>query len=166
MVARQPDGRRTVWHGVLADVSELQQGRQAAEQANVAKASQFLAISAEPRQIRTPMNGVIGMTSLLLDTPLSAAQKEFAEVIRHSGESLLSLINDILDFSKIEAGRLDLERVTFNVRDCVESALDLLAVKAGEKGLDLIYEVGDGVPADVAGDVTRAAPDPGRRPGS
>jgi CheY-like chemotaxis protein len=141
-----------VWYGVLADITELQQAREAAEQANVAK-GQFLAIMSH--EIRTPMNGVIGMTSLLLDTPLSAQQKEFAEVVRYSGESLLTLINDILDFSKIEAGRFDLERAPFNVRDCVESALDLLAVKAGEKGLDLIYEVGDGVPADVSGDVTR-----------
>jgi signal transduction histidine kinase/CheY-like chemotaxis protein/CHASE1-domain containing sensor protein len=149
--ARLPDGG-AVWYGVLADITELQQARRAAEQANIAK-SQFLAMMSH--EIRTPMNGVIGMTSLLLDTPLSTQQREFAEVIRHSGENLLTLINDILDFSKIEAGRLDLEKATFNLRDCVESALDLLAVKAGEKGLDLIYEIGEGVPVDVSGDVTR-----------
>jgi PAS domain S-box-containing protein len=148
---RRLDGTR-IWYGVLADVSELQQARESAEQANRAK-SQFLATMSH--EIRTPMNGVIGMTSLLLDTPLTAEQKEFAEVIRYSGESLLTLINDILDFSKIEAGRFDLEEEEFDLRDCVESALSLLAPKAGEKGIDLLYDVSDGVPTLVRGDVTR-----------
>ncbi|WP_169829267.1 CHASE domain-containing protein [Lacunisphaera limnophila] len=150
-VGRRPDGVR-VWFGVLADISELQEARRSAEQANVAK-SQFLATMSH--EIRTPMNGVIGMTSLLMDTPLTSEQKEFAEVIRYSGESLLTLINDILDFSKIEAGRFDLENEAFNVRECLESALNLLAAKAGEKGLDLLYDVADGVPTEVRGDVTR-----------
>ena len=164
-VAGQPDGT-TVWFGVLADVTEQQEARRVAEELNtkleaaVVKAEQanqakshFLATMSH--EIRTPMNGVIGMTSLLLDTPLTGQQKEFAEIIRYSGESLLTLINDILDFSKIEAGRFDLEREVFDVRDCVESALDLLAAKAAEKGIDLLYEMADGVPHDVRGDVTR-----------
>ncbi len=150
-VGRRPDGVR-VWYGVLADITELQEARQSAEQANVAK-SQFLATMSH--EIRTPMNGVIGMTSLLMDTPLTAEQKEFAEVIRYSGESLLTLINDILDFSKIEAGKFDLEEEEFDVRGCVESSLSLLAPKAGEKGVDLLYDVADGVPGLVRGDVTR-----------
>jgi CheY-like chemotaxis protein len=90
-----------------------------------------------------------------LDTPLNSQQKEFAEIIRYSGESLLTLINDILDFSKIEAGRFDLENEVFNVRECVESALDLLSAKAAEKGLDLLYEIAEGVPRELRGDVTR-----------
>ncbi|MDE3083963.1 MAG: response regulator, partial [Verrucomicrobiota bacterium] len=96
-----------------------------------------------------------GMTSLLLDTPLTDQQKEFVEIVRASGESLLTLINDILDFSKIESGRLELENEVFSVRDCVESTLDLFAHRAAQKGIDLLYEVGDGVPAEVRGDITR-----------
>jgi signal transduction histidine kinase/CHASE1-domain containing sensor protein/DNA-binding response OmpR family regulator len=150
-VAPRPDGV-TVWYGMLADITTQQAALARAEQANIAK-SQFLATMSH--EIRTPMNGVIGMTSLLMDTPLTGQQKEFAEIIRTSGESLLTLINDILDFSKIEAGRFDLENEPFNLRECVESALDLLSAKAAEKGLDLLYEVAEGVPTDVRGDATR-----------
>ncbi len=150
-VDRRPDGTR-VWFGVLSDTTELQEARRSAEAANVSK-SQFLATMSH--EIRTPMNGVIGMTSLLLDTPLTTQQKEFTEIIRQSGESLLTLINDILDFSKIEAGRVELEAEPFSLRECVESALNLLSAKAAEKGLDLLYDVGEGLPTEVRGDVTR-----------
>ncbi|CAM2881994.1 CHASE domain-containing protein [Rariglobus hedericola] len=147
----QPDGTK-VWFGVLADISELQQARHAAEQASVAK-SQFLAMMSH--EIRTPMNGVIGMTSLLMDTPLNREQKEFTEIIRVSGESLLSLINDILDFSKIESGHMDLEHEPFSIHECIETTLDLFAPQASHKGLELLYEIGEGVPAQVRGDITR-----------
>ncbi len=101
------------------------------------------------------MNAVIGMSGLLLGTALTDEQREYAEIVRQSGDALLTVINDILDFSKIEAGKLELEAQPFDLRECVESALDLVAARATEKGLDLAYLIGDGTPAVVVGDVTR-----------
>ncbi|HEY0169930.1 MAG TPA: ATP-binding protein [Pyrinomonadaceae bacterium] len=106
-------------------------------------------------EMRTPMNAVIGMTGLLLEEELTASQREYAETIRTSGEALLSLINDILDFSKIEAGRLDLESRPFDLRRCVEDALEPFAPQAAEKGLELVYTLDAAVPAALECDANR-----------
>ena len=124
----------------------------AAEQASRAK-SDFLATMSH--EIRTPLNGVIGFTGLLLESPLTGEQHEQVQIIRTSGETLLSLINDILDFSKIEAGKLELEQRAFDLHECVQQTLALLHERAAAKSLRLVCQLDPRLPSHVVGDVTR-----------
>jgi PAS domain S-box-containing protein len=158
-IIRDKKGRSQYFVSQVEDIDELKQAMvlqqdltQKAQAAEKAK-SQFLATMSH--EIRTPLNGVIGMASILADTELNDMQRECVETINVSGESLLAVINDILDYSKIEAGRLELEKRSFNLQQCLEEAFDIFAIQIRSKGLEAVYFVAPEIPTNLSGDSTR-----------
>ncbi len=156
---RDDNGKPTAIVAVARDISnqkrverQLKQSRDEAE-ANTRAKSEFLANMSH--EIRTPMNGILGMNRLLLESGLSGEQEEFAKSIQFSASSLLNLINDILDFSKIEAGKLELEILEFDLVDTVESTVDMIALKAQEKGLEVLIDIDPAVQRRYQGDPSR-----------
>ena len=145
--------------GTITDITESHEQALALEraksEAEAAARAKSLFLANMSHEIRTPLNAVIGMTTLLLDTPMSEDQRDFARTIRASGENLLEIINDILDYSKADVGKLEIEQRAFDLRSCIEESLDLVTPRALEMGLNLAYLIEDGTPEALVGDPAR-----------
>ena len=153
------EGKLINFMAIESDITRRKQTEQelikAKEVAQSADRAKSLFLASMSHEIRTPMNGIIGFTSLLLDSSLKPEHREYVEIIRNSGEALLTIINDILDFSKIESGNMELEMQQFDLRSCIEETLDLFTPKAMEKKLELAYSLSPDTPQSIVGDVTR-----------
>jgi PAS domain S-box-containing protein len=165
MIVTDPDGSQRL-EGTAIDITErkkmdedlqreIAERKRAEEAAKAANEGKSIFLATMSHEVRTPMNGIIGMTELVLDTTLTASQREDLNVVKNSAEALLVVLNDVLDFSKIEAGKLELESVSFSIGEVLDDLTKLMRFRAQEKGLDLKYIVADDVPAVVAGDPGR-----------
>jgi len=153
------DGKITRYIAIRHDITNRKmiaiELKRLAKEAQLASEAKALFLANMSHEIRTPMNAIIGMTGLMLDKQMDKEHREFIDIIRQSGEQLLSLINDILDFSKIESGYMELESLPVDWHECVESSLDLVSGQASQKKLDMIYWIDPQVPSSFLGDVTR-----------